>query len=116
MIYEESGRVTVKITMSDGRSDTFPMEFIPDCYLRGGRDYPGIGLVENEGAIANFTGESWVFEGIGYHYAEGKTIENTFEDMDDVVIGSWQILLDGRPTTYQEIEEIAFGLYTGDYE
>jgi hypothetical protein len=112
MNYQESGRVSVKITMLDGRSDTFPMEFVPQCYMRGGGWLPGISLEKGIEEVAELTGQDWVFEGVGYHYAEGKVIEYTIEDDDCNPIGSWQILLDGQPTTYEDIEEIAFGLYT----
>lgn len=112
MNYQESGRVSVKITMLDGRSDTFPMEFVPQCYMRGGSWLPGISLEKGIEAVAELTGEDWVFEGVGYHYAEGKAVAHMIENDDCEVIGSWQILLDGQPTTYADIEEIAFGLYT----
>ena len=112
MNYQESGRVSVKITMIDWQSATFPMEFVPQCYMRGGRWLPGINLEKGMEEITEFTGQDWVFEGVGYHYAEGKVIEYTIEDDDCNPIGSWQILLDGKPTTYEAIEEIAFGLYT----
>lgn len=112
MTYQESGRLSVNVSMNNGKSITLPMEFVPDCYLRGGKSYPGIMLLEGRDKIIELTGEEWVFEGISYHYAEGQSIEGTIEDDDFKHIGTWQILLDGTPTTFADIEEIAFGLYT----
>ena len=112
MNYQESGRLSVKITMLNGESLTLPMEFVPDCYLRGGKSYPGIALLEGYDLVRELTGEGWVFEGITYHYAEGKSISHTIADDDETTIGSWEILLDGKPTTFEDIEEIAFSLYT----
>ena len=112
MKYEESGRVSVEITMKDGRLGNFPMEFVPQCYMRGGRWLPGVNLEKGYEAVEEFTGCDWVSEGIGYHYAEGKSVEEEIHDYDDNLLGSWKILLDGKPTTYAELEEIAFGLYT----
>lgn len=112
MTYQESGRLSVKITMLNDKSVTLPMEFIPECYLRGGSSYPGIALLEGYDQVAELTGEQWVFEGVTYHYAEGKSISHTITDDEDKTIGSWEILLDGKPTTFAAIEEIAFSLYT----
>ena len=109
--------IEVKITKSSTESKTFPLAFTLDGYLKGGRDYPAITALGSTEALMNeYIGdEMGVFgEYPVYAYCEGQTVSDTYEvtDYDDELICtiSYELLLDGKPATFAEIEAVCFSM------
>lgn len=57
-------------------------------------------------ALDTFTGHIGTFEIVHYCFVEGCIASETIQDDDDNVLASYQILIDGKPTTYDEFQTL----------
>ena len=109
--------IEVEITKSASDRKRFPLAFTLDGYLKGGREYPALtALGSTEELMSEYIGdEMGVFgEYPVYAYCEGQTVADSYEvtDYDDNVIRTitYQLLLDGKPATFDEIESVCFSM------
>ena len=57
-------------------------------------------------ALDTFTGHIGTFEIVHYCFVEGCITFDTIDDDDDNVLASYQILVDGKPFTYEQIQNL----------
>lgn len=107
--------LSLQVTLRDGAIKVFPLSTIDSDYTMGGSWHyakiPHMSCI-NDAHFESFTN----YEGCGawelvqYHYIEGRTTTGEIdhdgaEEYGADVRFSWQILLNDKPATYDEIEQ-----------
>lgn len=104
--------LSVEITLRNGDKKVFPMSYIASDYTQAGsfHEYliPHMSRLD-EVHLEMFTGDSASWETVSYHYLEGLTTTGDVEaedfEEDKGYKYAWQMLLDGKPATYAEVDQ-----------
>ena len=108
-------KLSLEVTLRDGAVKVFPLSVVESDYAMAGSWHyakmPHMSNI-NDAHFEEFTN----YEGCGawelvqYHYIEGRTTTGAIDHDDAEEYGadvrfSWQILLDDKPATYEEVEQ-----------
>jgi len=105
--------LSLEITLEDGKKAIFPMSFRATEYYEGSElhesQIPCMSRYQ-EIRLDEFTGYEYSWALVEYHYAEGLTTQGELDHEENDEYGvsfmySWQMLLDGKPATYAEVDQ-----------
>jgi hypothetical protein len=105
-------QLTLEISLRNGDKKVFLLSHRASEYHQAGswREYliPCVSRLDEVG-LEMFTGDYAAWETIFYHYAEGVTTKGDVEaddfEEDKGYKYAWQMLLDGKPATYAEVDQ-----------
>ncbi len=104
--------LSLEVTLRNGDKKVFPLSFRASDYTQAGSFYEFlIPCPDHLGEIhlEMFTGDCAAWELVSYHYLEGLTTTGDVEaedfEEDKGYKYAWQMLLDGKPATYAEIDQ-----------
>jgi hypothetical protein len=108
-------KLSLEVTLRDGAVKVFPLSVVESDYAMAGSWHyakmPHMSRI-NDAHFEAFTGYKGcgAWELVQYHYIEGLTTTGELDCEDDDEYGinahySWQILLNDKPATYEEVEQ-----------
>jgi len=109
---EHSMHLSLEISLRNGDKKVFPLTSKPSEYLQAGSWHeflmPHMSRLD-EVHLELFTGDYAAWETVSYHYAEGVTTKGEVEakdfEEDKGYQYAWQMLLDGKPAVYAEVDQ-----------
>lgn len=107
--------LSLQVTLRDGAVKVFPLSSVASDYAMAGswHDFyiPHMSRINDAHfeAFTNYEG-CGAWELVQYHYIEGRTTTGEIDYADAEEYGSdvrfsWQILLNDKPATYEEVEQ-----------
>jgi hypothetical protein len=105
-------QLSLEISLRNGDKKVFPLSFRESDYYQADswHEYliPQMSRLD-EVHLEMFTGDSASWETVNYHYLEGLTTTGDVEaddfEEDKGYKYAWQMLLDGKPATYAEVDQ-----------
>lgn len=105
-------QLSLEITLRNGDKKVFPLTHRASEYHQAGswHEYliPCMRSLDEVG-LEMFTGDYAAWETVSYHYGEGLTTKGDVEaedfEEDKGYKYAWQMLLDGKPATYAEVDQ-----------
>lgn len=105
-------QLSLEISLRNGDKKVFPLSFRESEYYQADswHEYliPCMSRLDEVG-LEMFTGDYAAWETVFYHYAEGVTTKGDVEaddfEEDKGYKYAWQMLLDGKPATYAEVDQ-----------
>lgn len=104
--------LSLEITLRSGDKKVFPLTSTTSDYQQAGswHEYliPHMSRLDEVG-LEMFTGDCAAWETVSYHYLEGLTTTGDVEaedfEEDKGYKYAWQMLIDGKPATYAEVDQ-----------
>lgn len=105
-------QLSLEISLRNGDKKVFPLSFRESEYYQADswHEYliPCMSRLDEVG-LEMFTGDYAAWETVSYHYGEGLTTTGDVEaddfEEDKGYKYAWQMLLDGKPATYAEVDQ-----------
>lgn len=105
-------QLSLEVTLRNGEKKIFPVSYKTSDYYQADslHEYliPHMSRLE-EVYLEMFTGDYAAWETVAYHYAEGLTTKGDVEaedfEEDKGYKYAWQMLFDGKPATYAEVDQ-----------
>jgi hypothetical protein len=104
--------LSLQVTLRNGEQKVFPLSFRASEYHQAGSWHEFLmPCMDHLGEVhlEMFTGDYAAWETVSYHYGEGATTKGEVEaedfEEDKGYKYAWQMLLDGKPATYAEVDQ-----------
>ena len=104
--------LSLEVTLRGGDKKVFPLSFRASEYHQAGSWHEYLmPCMDHLGEVylEMFTGDYAAWETVSYHYGEGVTTKGEVEaedfEEDKGYQYAWQMLLDGKPATYAEVDQ-----------